>query len=643
MQYLFLDFETYYDSDYSLRKMTPLEYALDPRFEAIGCAFADVHGYAWWVDGPDLQAYFDSLNWREIYAVSHNALFDMIVLAVRYDAIPGKYGDTLAMARNQLAHILRSLSLESIVGYYGMPPKHTDTLARMKGVNFQMLEADPALYEAEVAYGKDDVLKCREIFGRLLQGGFPPGELDVVDLVVRMAAVPQFELDGVILAEHLAKVRADKQALLDAAGVTDDNLTPLLSDQQFAIKLWYLGVRELPRKLSKTTGKEQYAFAKTDKAFTALLEHPNPRVQTLVAARLGVKSTLEESRTERLLSISRLTTAMPIPLKYSGAHTHRFGGDWKINEQNLPNGSDLRKAHKAPKGKKVVSIDASQIEARLNAVLSGQNDLVEDFRNGVDVYSKFAEEDIYHYPIDKGRNKQERFVGKQGILSLGYGSSPPVFQNMVRVKSDPAKPIILQDAEAISIVYLYRQRFKRIVENWRYAGNVVIPRLALGETHTGNLLRETVDALAGVSSRDNPSLVPWGPLVIEKNRIVGPNGNCLYYPDLHQEQTADGPRWLFKRADRIIHLYGAKLVENVIQFLAFIHIMDVAKRVHEDTNGYLWPAHQVHDELVYVVDEQLAEQVGELVVKEMSRSPWWMPAAPLAAEAHIGDSYGDLK
>jgi DNA polymerase len=446
-----------------------------------------------------------------------------------------------------------------------------------------------------------------------------------------------------VLAEHLAAVQADKQALLAAAGITDDNLTPLLSDAQFAVKLWYLGVKELPRKNSKTTGKEQYAFAKTDKQFTALLEHPNPRVQALVAARLGVKSTLEESRTERLLTIGRLTPQAPVPLRYSGAHTHRFSGDWKLNLQNLPNRSDIRRGLKAPKGRKVVSADASQIEARLNAVLSGQNDLVEDFRNGVDVYSKFAQDDIYHYPVSKAQ-KQERFVGKQGILSLGYGSSPPVFQNMVRVKSDPLKPIILQDSEAISIVYLYRARFKKIVENWRYAGNVVIPRLAFGETHTGNFVQETVDALTGGGGDTSRSLVPWGPLVIEKNRIVLPNDNCLYYPDLHQVTGDDGSlRWVFRRAEQTVHLYGAKLVENVIQALAFVHIMDVAKRVYEITNGYLWPAHQVHDELVYVTDEQLAEQVSELVVKEMSVAPWWMPTAPLAAEGHIGDSYGDLK
>jgi DNA polymerase I-like protein with 3'-5' exonuclease and polymerase domains len=130
---------------------------------------------------------------------------------------------------------------------------------------------------------------------------------------------------------------------------------------------------------------------------------------------------------------------------------------------------------------------------------------------------------------------------------------------------------------------------------------------------------------------------------------VLPNGNRLYYKDLHQEVEPDtelrrgGIKWVFKRADMPIHVYGAKLVENVVQALAFVHIMEAAKRVHQITQRLLFPAHQVHDELVYVVDEHLAEDVAELVTIEMSRPPEWMRDAPLAAEAHIGSSYGDLK
>ena len=168
-----------------------------------------------------------------------------------------------------------------------------------------------------------------------------------------------------------------------------------MSNDKFAVALRNLGV-EPPMKTSLVTGKEAYAFARTDPEFIALEEHDNPEVQTLVAARLGHKSTLEETRTERLTSISRLRWPgtlqgkLPIPLRYSGAHTHRLSGDWSLNMQNLPRGGALRRAVIAPPEHKVVAADASQIEARMAAWICGQVDLVQQFANKEDVYSTFA-------------------------------------------------------------------------------------------------------------------------------------------------------------------------------------------------------------------------------------------------------------
>ena len=91
-----------------LKKLVPIEYVLDPRFEALGCAFI-WEGSAFWVDGPDLPDYLSTIDWSNVFAISHNALFDMTVLAWRYGVVPRFYGDTLSMARNWLAHKLSHL------------------------------------------------------------------------------------------------------------------------------------------------------------------------------------------------------------------------------------------------------------------------------------------------------------------------------------------------------------------------------------------------------------------------------------------------------------------------------------------------------------------------------------------------------
>jgi DNA polymerase len=167
---------------------------------------------------------------------------------------------------------------------------------------------------------------------------------------------------------------------------------------------------------------------------------------------------------------------MPIALKYSGAKTHRFSGDWLLNQQNLPRNdrgdrtkpSKLRLALEAPPGKLVVSVDASQIEARLNAAVSKQKDLIDDFAHGRDVYSSFAEL-VFGYKVAKATHPMERFVGKTSILSLGYGSSWSTFQNMLRNQGGLQFPT----PQAMLAVELYRGRYEKIVEQWKLGNGAI--------------------------------------------------------------------------------------------------------------------------------------------------------------------------
>jgi DNA polymerase len=485
----------------------------------------------------------------------------------------------------------------------------------------------PELHREVAAYAIDDAKKCAEIYRRMLDDGFPANQLELIDMVIRMAAQPKFEIDQITLAEHRGQIQAEKQALLDAAQLEDRS--SLMRDQALAAMLLFrLGYA--PMKPSPSNPEKQiYAFAKTDKAFTDLLEHDDPWVQAVVAARLGHKSTLEETRTERMMAIARVAPSFPIPLRYSGAHTHRLSGDWSVNMQNLPRGGKLRQALRAPEGQLVVSVDASQIEARFNATLSEETNLVNAFRLGKDVYCQFAEQ-IYQHPVNADDHPKQRSVGKIAVLSLGYGASAPVFQSMCRNQDG----IILTDMEAFAIVGLYRSRYAKIKANWQHAEHSIIPSLA----SMSRSLRELT----------NSECDWWGPLRVEAETILLPSGNKLRYRDLHQETFADenGVRrthWVYYRGKRLQRLYGPKVVENVVQAMAFVHIMDVARKVKAMTRGMLLPAHQIHDELLYVVPEHQAEKVRDLVVREMAKSPPWMPDAPLAAKGKIGRTYADTK
>lgn len=623
MRQMFYDFETFYDQDYSLSKITPVEYVLGPQFEALGSSFAFDDGEPFWVDGPTLPAFFATVDWSETEAVCHNGLFDHVVLAWRYGCRPKRYGDSMAMARAWVYHKTGAVALKELAKWFGKPPKW-GTLLKTKGKHFADLQWDPALHEEVKAYACDDLDKCRHIYRSIMAEGFPEEQLRVVDMLVRMVTEPRLILDPPVLHEYLGKVLAEKEQLLAAIGLTER--TQLMSDEQFANMLYDAGI-EPPTKFSPTTGEEVWAFAKSDRAFTDLEEHEDPYVQALVAARLGSKSTIEETRTRRLIAVSNQTWAdgipacsLPVPLKLSGAHTHRFSGDWKFNLQNLKRGGELRRAIKARAGEKVISVDSSQIECRVLNTLAGQWDVIEAFEQKRDVYAEFAST-VFGFPVTKTTFPKERFIGKTAVLQLGFGAWFRSFQGQVRVNSRIDGNIVhLPDEEATHVVRTYRKKHHEVVRYWK---------------HWDDLIATIAD----------PDMTPFwdGPFWVQYQEIVLPSGLSIRYHDLRREERYGKMQWVytFGRMNKI--LYGAKVVENLVQALAFYQIVSTALRIDDATQGQVRIAHQVHDELLFAINDAAAPYLVEFAKAEMARRPDWLPQCPLAAEGGAGPNYLEAK
>ena len=620
MKTVFIDYETYYDKEYSLRKMTPVQYVLDHRFECIGCAVKEgLDGESYWVDGVDLPLFFADLDPRDTMLVSHNALFDACITAWRFNFHPRLTADTLSIARATIGHETKSLSLANVALKLDIGVKG-GTVHKVEGMGSAAIKA-AGLYNEYIQYALNDVELCAAIYRTLVveKRLFPVKELAVMDMVIRCAIEPQMQLDQNVLALHLHNIKTRKQELLAQVGI---DKTELMSNDKFAQALRNLGV-EPPTKMSIITGKEAYAFAKTDPAFMELLDHDDPQVQTLASARLGLKSTLEETRTERFTSIARLTWPgkkqglMPMPLRYSGAHTHRLSGDWSLNVQNMPRGGELRRALIAPPGHVVLAADSSQIEARVVAWISGQLDLVEQFARGEDVYSSFASK-VFGREINKKNDPAERFIGKTAILGLGYGLGWTKFQRTVKMqsKAQAGKLIDLTDEEAINIVQTYRTSYSAIPALWRILS----------------------DNISVISSGKGSFAI--GPCEFKDQHITLPNGLRLSYHDL----KFDNNEWTYTYAGKPKRLYGGALLENIVQALARIVVMDTASRLRVKLAMYdVQLALQVHDELVYVVPEDIAKVCEKIMLEEMSARPSWAPTLPLAAEASYGKSYGDAK
>lgn len=642
MQTIVLDFETFYDDQYSLRKMTAVEYILGPRFETIGCAVKYLGGNnppAYWIDGPDLPAFFASLDPKETSLVSHNALFDMSIVAWRYSFVPRLMVDTLGISRALLGHVLQRHGLEYVALHLGLGVKG-GALPKVKGMNLAMIKA-AGLYDEFVEYGLNDAELCAGIYNWAVPTKrFPVSELVVNDMLLRACTLPRFVLDRGVLATYQARIVQEKEQLLQrAVQLGADGRSTLMSNEAFAGLLRELGV-DPPMKVSPVTGREAYAFAKTDTAFIDLLEHDDPDVQTLVSARLGHKSTIEETRVARFASIANLQWPgylagnpwMPMPMRYAGAHTHRFSGEWKLNVQNLPRpkkeeevGEDgkihkviirgLRHALAVPEGHVVLSVDASQIEARMVAWLCGQEDLIEMFARGEDVYSDFASR-VFGFPVNKEDHPSERFVGKQAVLGLGYGLGAPKFQSRIKTDSRNQLGYVVELSldQAKGVVTTYRTTFPFIPHAWKVLNYTGIPVLAHGGSFT------------------------FGPVVFSKGQIQLPSGLHLHYHDLQQ---IDG-EWRFTYGGKPKRLYGGALLENISQSLARITITDAATRILRRTGRSFQL--QVHDELVYVIPAEAADEMRPIMLEEMRRRPTWAPELPLDAEASKPAScYGEAK
>ena len=425
MDYFVLDYETYFDSKakYSLRCMTTEEYINDPRFKCFGFSVLRNGGKAHWVPEERAEFMLRQLKLHEHAVISHNAQFDMAILNWKYGVKPKFIIDTLSMARGILGNESK-LSLSALCERYGIGDKG-DTLLHMDGVR----SPSPALMRKLGEYCENDSNMTWKLW-KILRPEISRPELVVIDITTRMFTEPSFELDPVPILRELELGDVKRGKLLQAAGCTMDDLR---SDAKFAMLLQNLGVvppKKLSVKKSEKLGTPVYAwaFSKSDVDFKALGGHEDELVRWAVEARLGLKSTIKQSRAERFLGIQKRMGSMPVALTYYGAGTGRYAASSsaKVNMQNLPSvrGSKdpdaglLRKALRAPEGQCVVVSDAAQIEARILAWLAGQHNVVEAFAQGRDVYSEMASI-IFSRHVDRKMNPDDYlfgFIGKSVVL-----------------------------------------------------------------------------------------------------------------------------------------------------------------------------------------------------------------------------------
>lgn len=673
---LTIDFESYWASDYTLRGMTTFDYVRDPRFETIGVAVFDGEDTEW-LEHADFVAWARGVPWSKCSVTCHNSLFDCSVLSYHYDVHPAILQCTMSMAR--AFGVDGGVGLENLAQHFDVGRKG-DEVEKVKGKRRRDFTQEEWLRYGQ--YSMNDTELCARIFDAMIDRGFPEAELYVISATLKMFTEPKLVMDEKLLEEYLATEQKRKAGLL-ARIELDKSL--VMSQDKFALELKALGI-DPPRKVSVTRTKKArlvdpkakpvigWAFAKTDSGMQELLEHEDDEVRWLAEARIAVKSTINETRTQRYLRMGRGGQRVPVALKYFGAHTGRWSATDKTNFQNLqrtnkkdPTRGILRKALLASFAKKFVAADSSQIEARIVAWLAGDEELLHLFAKNADIYSVMAS-DFFGRKVDRKKNPEDELpgqVGKVAALGLGYGQgwfklaenflkgsmAAPVqfgweiaqqmgvdlnkwYQNeakVERVRTEMVSRLSIEELQihcacSDHVVQKYRKAREPITKFWRTMEDVLQA-----------MLEDDADYSFG----------PNECLRVIRHGIVLPNGLTLRYPGLKYgkdetlgDDDREGFSYLAQYGKKRVRTYGGAMTENVTQALARIVISE--QLLHMMALGFE-PTLCTHDDLAYVTDDYLAPWLSQTLQETMRTSPTWAAGLPLAVEGGIHQSYGMTK
>lgn len=678
-----IDFETYYDEDYTLNKLSTSEYVRDGRFEALMMGVKVGKKERVVIPGPKIAAFLKTIPWTTHTLLCHNTQFDGFILSHHYNVIPSKYYCTLSMARGLHSNEIGA-GLDEVAQFYGRAGKLHGNLEKMKSRRYKQLVAE-GLYDQGAEYCGVDVDEMFGIFQQMLPA-MPRDEIDLIDLTVRMFCDPVLRVDLPRVEKELKREIERRENLLLSIIPTnlyedDEELSQLKellksrnermltgndrhmlkakrivgSNDKFAELLRAEGV-EPPVKISPAWTKKPkdqrfdedkwaYAFAKDDEKFINLpddvdalsagldlsktenvrkLADRQQRLRDLVDCRIAVKSTTNITRAERFLKAGADGMSLPCGYAYARAHTLRWGGNNKMNMQNLTRGGELRLSILAAPGYNICTVDSGQIEARVNGWLWGQDDLLEAFKiadkwdkkKGVargddrDAYCRFADL-IYEREITT-EDKTERFVGKVCVLGLGFQMGAAKLQMTLAKGALGGPPVFFGLDECKAIINTYRRKNYKIRDGWDKCKNI-IEDMAAGRSGT------------------------WKCISWEKDMIWLPNGLSLKYPQLRRSINEDTgfDEWTYQSGEQRKKIYGGLLCENLVQSLARIIVgwqMLQISRKHRVVMT-------THDEVSTHVKAKAAPAAFEYMQKIMRTPLDWCLDIPLNCEGGYDINY----
>ena len=489
----------------------------------------------------------------------------------------------------------------------------------------------PEKFQTLYDYCKSDVEAEYAIANKL--GGLPNRELKVwqLDQKINERGV-HIDIDAVnkslkILGEHSEKLEKELDILTEG-------------------KITTVGQRAKILEWCKERGEDLPGLTKAD-VEQALKTVKDAKVKRVLEIRQALSKT-STAKYEAMKNSTAPDGRIRDVLMYHGASTGRWSGKL-VQFQNLPRGSikDMATAIKlikqgsassiemltndvmgfmssairgmvcAPQGKKLLVADFAAIEARVLGWLAGSEKMLNQFRNGEDLYKDMAS-NIYRVEV-KDVTAEQRQLGKAAILGAGYGMGAPKFYETclswgIKIHEDLAK----------TAINTYRQTYHHVRQLWYDQ-----EKAAHTAVRTGN----RVECGKTIWFMQDDFL-----------KCQLPSGRCLHYykPELKMKQNDWGESielsYLAEKMGKAFRngTYGGKLVENITQAVARDLMADAMLRIEDAGFNIVL---SVHDELVAEVDEYSATKTLKQFCNLMAATPNWAKDCPVAAEGWEGINY----
>lgn len=655
---LVIDFESYFDQDYSLKKMSTIEYIQDPRFGFTGMGSYYEAGEAsvtLFLTPDEIEVYINQINWNGVTVIAKHCKFDITILATKFGIIPSYIIDIDDLLRHYDARM--SHKLKDVTKLFGLPPKGDTN--QFKGFHYE--DMDQEMRNALSAYCLRDIEDEVELFKILLPMITNPAvEIPVARHTLDLYLRPRITFDFKAAGELRAEMLTELDRIVDVTGHKAKELSSPLKftkilqdvlpeDQQVPVKPGKPG-----KNMIKLLGQPGIipAFAKDDVGFQELLAHPDETVRRLCLARQAVKSwPLHTKRIDNMANQADCCNGLlPVSLHYFGAHTGRFSGGEKINLQNLggrgragqgthPLIQQMRNLLCAPDGSILGIADSAQIEARILAWLAGQDDLVEGFANGKDIYSVFATK-LFNSCVYKPKEdefapikhllKIRRGFGKDAILGCGYGMGANTFYQRCIANGD-LRPLFDSGAYdwdfIANLIRTYRTTYSRIPEFWKAVEKAFKWVIKYPHEHVG---------IADKIDRGRSFLRFWNNSGTVNIQL--PSGRCLTYRHCALKQTTRGSqiRWHYG------HLWGGSITENIVQAVARDLL---AYWILEMDKAGLKVVLHSHDEIICMIEKDhsppptAADMDLDKMLTIMCTGPDWVEGLPLDAEGCLAERY----